>query len=777
MNNISDTASISNLRPPREPSRIDATPDAYRPVIDVEAEESIDISAYWRLLKRHKWGILGVTLVGLLIGILKALTATPIYQAETKLVAEPFQRKITIENEYINSAAVFLFYDTQFEIIRSRWVAERVVDKLNLVTKTQKEEKKTEASIENLDDTSITKRLGLIASDLLDWRKWFGIENAEENEPLSDTELREQLASNVQANINVTGGKNSQVIRIDYSDPDPRNAAQIANAVADAYIQYDKTTRKDTSIKTESWLTEQLAEAKRNLKASETQLQKYQKRTGLVATTDTQALINKRLAEIEKALVQAKTVRSDAQVKYNQAKRLIGIASGALVTVPDVLANPTVLELAKEERSLSRKVRILSERLSDTHPDMINARTELKVTHDNLQNEIQRIVADLKDSKESASARVKNLQRLLKEEKTKIGEMTGGALELARLEREVESNQKLYDALLTRFQETGATEKYDASNIRILDRAKPPETPSKPNKKRIVMIAGVLGLFFGILLAFLREQLDRTFKTTDDIEDKLGQATMGMVPLLSPKESEIPEIEYLHNPRSPFAEKINHIRTGLLFSNIDQPPRRILVTSSSASEGKTTLASNLAVAFSQLGKTLLIEVDLRKPSLAKRLNLASEQGLTELLMKPDVADEAIQPFGNSGKLFILPCGAKPPNPLELLSSKQFQNLLTKLSEHFEYIILDAPPLLAVSDAAVLGHYTDARLLVVRAEKTLIKMAEDAIDLLRKSNVPPTGIVLSMADIKRMAYYGGHYYRYDAGYYGSNEDEAQTQILG
>jgi len=773
VNNINDSGSISNLHPQNDQPRLEVIQEAYRPAIDVEAEDAIDISAYWRLLKRHKWGILGVALVGLLIGILKALTATPIYQAETKLVAEPFQRKITIENEYINSAAVFLFYDTQFEIIRSRWVAEHVVDKLGLVAKARKEEE-TQKADETSDDNSVTQRLALIVSDLLDWHQWLGIDK-EEAEPLSDTELRDRLASKLQAGIKASGGKNSQIIHIDFADPDPKLAARIANAVAEAYIQYDKTTRKDTSSKTEVWLTEQLAEAKRNLKAAEALLQQYQKRTGLVATTDTQTLVNKRLAEMEKALVLAKTQLSDATIRYNQANRLVGLASGELGSVPDVLASPTVLEMANEERKLARNERLLSERLSDNHPDLINARTELEVVHKNLQSEIKRIVADLKDRKESAAASVANLLRLLKEEKAKIGSMTGEALELARLEREVESSQKLYDALLARFQETGATEKYDASNIRILDRAKVPETPSKPNRKLIVIIATILGLFAGILLAFLREQLDRTFKTTDDIEDKLGQPTMGMVPMLSAKESEIPEIEYLHNPRSPFAEKINHIRTGLLFSNIDRPPRRILVTSSGATEGKTTLASNLAVAFSQLGKTLLIEADLRKPSLAKRLNLTLEQGLTELLMNPDIADEAIQPFGNTGKLFILPCGAKPPNPLELLSSNQFQNLLNKLSEHFEYILLDAPPLLAVSDAAVLGHYADARLLVVRAEQTQIKMAEDAIDLLRKSNVPPTGVVLSMADIKRMAYYGGHYYRYDTGYYGSDEDEAPASI--
>ncbi len=776
MNNISDSGSVSKLRPQSDQPRLEVIQEAYRPAIDVEAEEAIDISAYWRLLKRHKWGILGVTLVSLLIGILIALTATPIYQAETKLVAEPFQRKITIENEYINSAAVFLFYDTQFEIIRSRWVAEHVVDKLGLVAKARKEEE-TQVENETTDDASITRRLAMIVSDLLDWRKWLGIDKEEEAEPLSDAELRDRLASDLQAGIKASGGKNSQIIHIDFADPDPKTAARITNAVADAYIQYDKTTRKNTSSKTESWLTGQLAEAKRNLKTAEAQLQQYQKRTGLVATTDTQTLVNKRLAEMEKALVLAKTQLSDATIRYNQARRLVGISSDELGSVPNVLASPTVLDMAKEERTLARNVRLLSERLSDTHPELINARTELEVVHNNLQSEIKRIVADLKDRKESAAESVANLLGLLKEERAKIGSMTGEALELARLEREVESSQKLYDALLARFQETGATEKYDASNIRILDRAKVPETPSKPNRRLIVIVATILGLFAGILLAFLREQLDHTFKTTDDIEDKLGQPTMGLVPLLPTKDSEIPEIEYLHNPRSPFAEKINHIRTGLLFSNIDHPPRRILVTSSSASEGKTTLASNLAIAFSQLGKTLLIEVDLRKPSLAKRLNLSTEQGLSELLMNPEIADEAIQPFGDTGKLFILPCGAKPPNPLELLSSEQFQSLLDKLTEHFEYIVLDAPPLLAVSDAAVLGHYADARLLVVRAEKTQIKMAEDAIDLLRKSNVPPTGVVLSMADIKRMAYYGGHYYRYDTGYYGSDDDETPARIPG
>ncbi|MDJ0739238.1 MAG: polysaccharide biosynthesis tyrosine autokinase, partial [Gammaproteobacteria bacterium] len=295
----------------------------------------------------------------------------------------------------------------------------------------------------------------------------------------------------------------------------------------------------------------------------------------------------------------------------------------------------------------------------------------------------------------------------------------------------------------------------------------------KPNKTRIILVAAVLGLMLGIALAFLREHFDRTLKTLDDIEEKLALTALGIIPLVRERKKSNPDTQYLSDPRSPFAEKINHIRTGLLFSSIDDPPRTLLITSATSGEGKTTAAINLAAAFAQLDRTLLVEVDLRKPTLRERLHAAPRKGLADLVLDPGLAREVIQPVDGADKLHLLTCGTRPANPLELLSSQQFQALLNKLQQHYRFIVLDGPPLLAVSDAAVLGHIVDETIMVAKAESTSIKMIKDASALLRKANLLPVGVILAQADSKRMAYYGGGYYHYDQRYYGEGSDSAKA----
>ncbi|MFT5391703.1 MAG: succinoglycan biosynthesis transport protein ExoP, partial [Gammaproteobacteria bacterium] len=295
-------------------------------------------------------------------------------------------------------------------------------------------------------------------------------------------------------------------------------------------------------------------------------------------------------------------------------------------------------------------------------------------------------------------------------------------------------------------------------NVRVIDRAEVPSAPYKPNKRRMIIVAGLVGLFVGIGLAFFRERLDNTFRTPATMEEKLGISSLGVVPLIT--NEHVPEREVLENPRSLFTENINHIRTGLLFSNIDNPPQMIAITSASSSEGKTTLSANLAAAFAQLDRTLLIEVDLRKPVLARRLGIASVPGITDLVAGQVEREQCLHQVSEKSPLFVISCGAMLPNPLEFLSSARFAETLAELREHFTYIVLDGPPALAVSDAAVIGHLADAVILAVKAESTTHKMSQEAVSRLNRATVRITGGVLCQADIERMAEYGGGYYYAD-----------------
>jgi capsular exopolysaccharide synthesis family protein len=321
--------------------------------------------------------------------------------------------------------------------------------------------------------------------------------------------------------------------------------------------------------------------------------------------------------------------------------------------------------------------------------------------------------------------------------------------------------------------EANISSEFTASNVQIIDRATVPKAPFKPNIQLIIMLAGVFGVFLGVVLAFLREALDNTFKTPDAAEEKLAVPALGITPIVKKlKSGVIPERQYLEDSRSPFAESINTIRTGLLFSNIDNPPKTILVTSSTGAEGKSTLSINLASAFSQLGKTLLLEVDLRKPSIAKNLALTGKLGLTDLVMGTITSADTNFKTDINGQFSIITCGTVPRNPLELLSSQKFDKVLASLKNHFDYIVLDGPPTLPVSDSCILANKVDGVIFAVKAESTKIKVATQAVTRLQKLNANVIGTVLTVAAPHKMSYYGDHYYSGE--YYGVKPDKNESK---
>jgi capsular exopolysaccharide synthesis family protein len=312
--------------------------------------------------------------------------------------------------------------------------------------------------------------------------------------------------------------------------------------------------------------------------------------------------------------------------------------------------------------------------------------------------------------------------------------------------------------------ETDVSGDYDASNVRIIDRATVPDFPIKPRVSLIVAGAFILGLFAGVVLAFLREVLGNVFRTPDQIEEQLHLPSLGVTPLVKKsKKSVVPEKQYIDDQRSTFAEAINGIRTGLLFSDIENPPQTVLITSTVGAEGKTTLAINLAVAFSQLDKTLLIELDLRKPAISKDLDLTGKLGLSDILSQADLKPNITPCIDGVPNLSVITCGSIPPNPMELLSSKRFAKLLDELKLQFAHIVIDSPPTLPVSDACILSKLADATVIAVKAEATKINMAKETVARLHKVNANIAGIVLTQASPQKMSYYGEHYYQ--EGYYG------------
>jgi succinoglycan biosynthesis transport protein ExoP len=718
-----------------------------------EQDEVIDLGQYWRTLKRSKWGIISITLCGLIIGGLIASSAVPIYRATAKIMADPQKANADPSQQYVASALVFLFYETQYEIIRSRNIAATVVDKLNLVEK-YKSQRASQPTKEPGVVDGIKTQLSAFLDD--------GKKKTQAVAP-TDADIRLMLASGIQGNIQVSGGKSSQIINISYTSDNPQRAAEIINALSDAYIQFGLESRLSEVKNTQSWLSEQYDQLKTQLRNSETKLSEFRNQQGMVDTAQQQRMANTQLQTLNGELIRAQTQLSLSEEQY-LAIQNVKADSKSLYAIGPVLQNATANDMVKQEARLSQRVNELDERYGAKHPKMIAARSELNSAQNALKSEVNKVVQNIERDYRLAKVQVKNINDLITKNTRGIQSLQGDNFALISLEREVENNRRVYESFQSRLMEANISSEFTASNVQIIDRATVPKSPFKPNIQLIIMLAGVFGLFFGVVLAFLREALDNTFKTPDVIEEKLALPALGITPVVKKlKNSTIPEKQYLEDSRSPFAESINTIRTGLVFSNIDNPPKTILVTSSTGSEGKSTLAINLATAFSQLGKTLLLEVDLRKPSMAKNLALTGKLGLTDLVMGTITSGDAGFKTDITGQLSIIPCGTVPRNPLELLSSQKFDKVFASLKNHFDYIILDGPPTLPVSDSCILANKVDAVVFTVKAESTKIKVAKEAVTRLQKLNANVIGTVLTVAEPHKMSYYGDHYYSGE--YYG------------
>jgi succinoglycan biosynthesis transport protein ExoP len=713
-------------------------------------DEIIDFSRNLNIIKRAKWSIFAITICCVVIGGIIASYSVPIYKASVKILADPQRANAMGQEQDITPALVGLFYQTQHEIISSRKFAETVVDKLEMVDKYPQNGEHRMPVLTLLERfQAILSKIGLSAL----------FQDASlnaKNTAISEAGLRMKLVADVQDDLEVTGGKQSQIINISYISPDPTEAAAVANTIAEAYIQFGLETRLDEVRNTETWLSDQSNHLKMALQESEANLNQYQFQQGLVNTDQQQKLFNSQLQSLNLELIKAQTRLSAAEEQYLVVKNVKADAK-ELYSLSPVLQNSTTSDMVKQQARLSQRVNELFERYGERHPDMIAARSELNSATSNLAAEVNKVVENIEKEYRLAQVQVANIEKFIIKNRNDFQALQTKNFSLVSLEREVENNRRIYENFQQSLSEASRISEYNPSNVHIIDNATVSDEPFKPNIKLILFLSAILGVISGITWAFIREALDNTFNTADAIEEKLNIPSLGITSVVKKKKRNvIPETQYLHDSHSVFADNINTIRTSLLFSNIDNPPKIILVTSATGSEGKSTLATNLATSFSNLGKTLLLEVDLHKPSIAKSFGIKSKAGLTDILCTPLGGQQDIVHSVNDQKLSIIASGKIIRNPLELLSSNKFEELLARFKQHYDYIILDGPPTLPISDSCILANKVDGVIFAVKAESTKVKAAKEAISRLQKLNANVIGAVLTTADPKKMSYYGEHF---------------------
>ena len=722
-------------------------------------DEIIDFARYMRAVLHYKWAILGLSLaITLLVG-LWAYTLEPIYRASASLVLESEEvNVVNVEQVYSMGRKGFDYYFTQFEILKSRSLAERVVRKLNLHKHPLFASGGTDAEEDN--ETS-----GFSLDTLLPAREkalpvQLTIEQREQR-------VIERATSYVAGGLEVTPVEYSYIAHLNFESIDPRLAARIVNAAAQVFIDANLENRLAGTLQATQWLTTRLDDLKENLSQSEAALQAFREQEGLVDIAGVTGsggselqLLSMRMEEAREARIEAQNIKEDVQSMGSATVE-------ELMTVPAVLEHQVIRDIKREQSQAERRVSELGKRYGRKHPKIIAAQSDMAAATADLSEEVRKVVSGIGREYELALRNEQELEASWEARKSEMQEFNRVEFRLQELQREVDTNLQLYNIFFTRIKSVSETGGFEKPHARILDKATVPAGPVRPNKRLFVTAALVISLLFGCMVAVVLDMLDNTVARPEDVPEKLKASLLGTIPKMKVDKDGV--FEHLwQNPQGSYAEAIRTIRTGVVLSSLDDPAKIILVTSTLPGEGKSTSVLNLGSALGQMENTLIIGADLRRPSLARMCSLApNHRGLSHFVSGAADLDECIEKVEELG-IYVMPAGIIPPNPLEMISSKRFVEALEQLKERFDRIVIDSAPVQAVSDALILASYADSVLYVVKADSTPVTQIQKGLASIVANNEPLTGVILNQFDAKKArSYYGSGYQ--DGDYYASQPE--------
>jgi capsular exopolysaccharide synthesis family protein len=673
---------------------------------------------------------------------------TKIYSASATLLIEDQEVNIvSIEELYGIDPSQKAFFTTQIQILNSRELAERVVKKLQL---------------SGHPEFDPSKNAGVFAP-----YKWLPF--LSQPLPLSEEAQFRYTVGLFQSMLAVSAVNTTQIVKISYEASDPELSYQVANTVGSEYINGDLEARLALTQTAAQWLTTRLDGMRTDLERSETDLQAYRERENLIDVGGVQTLTASDVGKLTGSLLEARSVVAGLS---NQIETLGDLSQydEDWESYPGVLSDSLARQLKAKEADSARAVSELSRRFGPKHPKLMAAISNEEEAKAAYHRQVVKVVSGFDVAYRKALADERILQVQLDRSKNEIQSINRKNYQLSQLERDVEANQQLYDLFFTRFKETNGSQ-FGSSVARFIDRALQPEGPVRPNVRNMILIATFLSFAIGFALALLRDYLDNTIRTPGAVEGKLNQVVIGVLPRVDISENPnlIISEAVLDDTQRIFAEAIRTARTGVALSGIDTPLKRLVVTSSVPGEGKTTMAMNLAFAFGQMGKVILLDADMRRPSVAGNCQLGNKSpGLSNIIAGTEDLGKCIYKYKG---IDIIPAGIIPPNPLELLSSKRFEELLETLADKYDRVVIDSAPTQAVSDSLVLSGYVDGVLYVVKSDATSASIAQDGLQRLLRVNANILGIVLNQFDAAHAAKYGGYGYskgHYDYYGYGSNK---------
>ncbi|RAU18253.1 lipopolysaccharide biosynthesis protein [Nitrincola tibetensis] len=724
--------------------------------------DEIDLLALWNTLWRRKWSIITLVFIVMVLTTLVVMSITPIYRAaSTLLIEQKGARVLSIEQVYGVDGSGNEYLQTQFELLKSRALAERVVRRLNLHTHYEFDPAQQEPPL--VDIRGMLKNF-----DINQFIPGIVPEDLEEPIPVSEDEIIERVTRAFMERVTISPVGRSQLVRINVDMADRFTAAAAANALAEGFIDGQLDASMEMTMSATTWMNSRLSELRLNLQTAEDRLQSFRDAEGIVDVGGILTVTASELSATSDRMIDARRNRAEAESEFRQVQAMRSGGWERLASIPAVLSNPLIQTFKAEEARARARVDELSSRYGARHPAMEAAQSDLNAARASLRTQVEQIVAGIERNYQLSVANEQSLRRSVEENKEQIQDISRKEFQLRELQREVDANRTLYDTFMTRLKETTATSDLETANARIVDRAVVPEHPIKPRKSLIILISGIMAGMFGVGLTLLLSALNNTFKSIEEVENKLNLPVLGILPLLSKKDRKAMAHMFSENKDKTFAESIRTIRTGLVLSGIDKPHKVIMVTSSIPNEGKSTVAANLASALGQMESVILIEADMRRPTMARSFEFApGTAGLANLISGTATLEEAINIVDG---IDVLSAGVVPPNPLELLSNPRFKEVLDKISQKYDRVIIDSPPVQAVSDALVLSTHANAVVYVIKSDATARPLAIKGVGQLLQSNAPITGVVLNQVDIrkaKKQGYnYGGYYDYY--GYSGGNK---------
>lgn len=743
-------------RVPRNQSGLDRLQEFY-----ATPRPELTISDYWRILIKRKWTILVCALVTVTIAGLASLRITPTYEAAARvsILGQTSSFLNFSKSQPADDSGTQVSIDTQVKILQSNTLALLVIRKLGL-------DGRTEFAGASASETKLGPMSRL---------------------SLQNLSREEQLLQRFQRELRVQQIPNTAIVEIRYSSPDPALAAEVANATAESFIEQNIKARYDGTMLAADWLSKQLAGLQIKVESSQGKLVEYQRENGIIGADDKQNLTVEKLNGLSKELTLAQVDRIQKQSVYEIAK------GPNAETVGIVLQDPLLSSLRQQQTELEAQDAQLSTEFGSSYPKVQELRNRLKLIKEAYNKELQNGIRRVQNDYDAGLKREQMLQQALADQTAIANQLNVSAIQYKLLKQEADSNRQLYDGLLEKLKEASLAAALNSSNIRIIDKARVPMTPARPNIPRYLEYALILGLLGGIAIAFVLESMDSTVRTPEQVEALSALPLLAMIPLKdelqwhAPRRvtgilkgalpSQAPAVSLVTclEPQSEIAEAYRALRTSILLSTPGGPPHSIIVTSPVPQDGKTITSINTAIVLAQQGKkVLLVDADLRRPGIDRAFGIRQGLGLSNVLSGG--ADPGTATFTTRERnLFVMPAGAMPPQPSELLSSAILQDLLSQWREEYDHVVIDSPPALSVTDAVLLSVQADGVLLVVRANQTTTGAVLRARDLLLHVNCNLLGVVLNAVDLASL---GEHYSQSRYGlYYTDYKRKAPTREHG